>query len=83
MEHELDFNEYRVVVLSNNKEIIIKNFSPVDIVNNSNHLECTGMFTPNSLGNDWIYLVINKSNILYIRDLSDIEKRIVRQAVSE
>lgn len=89
MEHELDFSKYKVVVLSNNTEIIIRNFSSVDIENNSNHLECTGMFAytgmlaSNILGNSWFNLIINQSNILYVRDLFDDEKRIVRRVVSE
>lgn len=74
MEHEVDFDKYQVVALVNNKEIIVKNFSFVDIVNNVPFMACAGI-----LNNSWIDLAINNANIIYIRDLSDSERRIVRQ----
>lgn len=74
MEHEVDFDKYQVVALVNNKEIIVKNFSFVDIVSNVPFMVCAGI-----LNNSWIDMAINNSNIIYIRDLSDSEKRIIRQ----
>lgn len=74
MEHEVDFDKYQVVALINNKEIIVKKFSFVDIVKNVPFMVCTGI-----LNNSWVDMAINNSNIIYIRDLSDSERRIVRQ----
>lgn len=74
MEHEVDFDKYQVVALINNKEIIVKKFSFVDIVNNVPFMVCTSI-----LNNSWVDMAINNANIIYIRDLSDSERRIVRQ----
>ena len=79
MKKDLDFSKYQVVALTNSKEIIVKNFNSVDVVDNSHYLMCTGIFTSNNFGNSWIDMVINKNNILYTRKLFDNEKRIVRQ----
>lgn len=76
MEHELDSEKYQVVVLVNSKEIIVKNFKSAD---NSPYLTCDGIFSSNNFGNNWVDLAINKSNILYVRDLFESEKRIVRR----
>ena len=81
MEQKIDFSKYRVVTLVNNKEVIIRDFNYSDIVNDSSCLKCVGIFTLNNLGNNWVDLVINKSNIIYTRDLFDSEKRIVRQFI--
>ncbi|AIS73921.1 hypothetical protein LDL_063 [Lactobacillus phage Ldl1] len=80
LEHEIDFSKYQVVALTSGKEIIVKNFNSVDVVNNSPCLMCTGIFTSNNFGNSWVDMVINKNNILYTRKLFDNEKRIIRQA---
>lgn len=76
MEHEVDFNKYQVVVLVNSKEIIVKNFQSAD---DSHYLTCDGIFASNNFGNGWVNLAIRKANILYVRDLFEGEKRIVRQ----
>lgn len=76
MEHEVDSEKYQVVVLVNSKEIIVKNFKSAD---NSPYLTCDGIFSSNNFGNNWVDLAINKSNILYVRDLFESEKRIVRR----
>lgn len=76
MEHELDSEKYQVVVLVNSKEIIVKNFKSAD---NSPYLTCDGIFSSNNFGNNWVDLAINKANILYVRDLFESEKRIVRR----
>lgn len=72
---QIDFSKYRVVKLVNNEEFIIEDFN----YENDSSLKCTGLL-PN-LGNNWIDIVVNKSNILYNRELSDSEKRIVRQVI--
>lgn len=72
---QIDFSKYRVVKLVNNEELIIEDFN----YENGSSLKCDGLL-PN-LGNNWIDIVINKSNILYNRELSDSEKRIVRQVL--
>lgn len=77
--HELNFNDYQVVTLTNGKEIIIKNFSSADLVNNAPCLICTGIFTSNNFGNNLVSMIINKTNILYTRNLLESEERIVRQ----
>ena len=69
-------SEYEVVVLVNSKEIIVKNFKSVD---NSPYLTCEGLFSSNNFGESWVSMAIGKANILYVRDLFDAEKRIVRQ----
>jgi hypothetical protein len=77
VEQQVDFNNYKAVVLINNNEIIVKNLNNydfIDIVNNAPCLVCTGI-----LNNSWIDLTINNANIIYIRELFDGEKRIVRQ----
>lgn len=81
MEQKIDLSEYRIVTLVNDKEIIIRDFNYADIENDMSCLKCAGLFTLNNLGNNWVDLVINKSNILYTRDLFDSEKRIVRQVI--
>ena len=73
---EVDSDKYQVVVLVNSKEIIVKNFKSAD---NSPYLTCDGLFNSNNFGNGWVNMAINKSNILYVRDLFESEKRIVRQ----
>lgn len=80
---QIDFSKYRVVTLVNNKEIIIRDFNYADIENDSSCLKCAGIFTLNNLGNNFVNLVISKSNILYTRDLFDNEKRIVRQVIKQ
>ena len=75
MGHKVDFDKYQVVVLVNNKEIIVKNFSfVVDIESNIPFMVCTGI-----LNNSWTDLAINNANIIYVRDLFESEKRIVGQ----
>lgn len=81
MKQKIDFSKYRVVTLVNNKEIIIKDFNYADIENDAPCLKCAGIFTLNNLCNNWVNLVISKSNIIYIRDLFESEKRIVRQVI--
>lgn len=71
---QVDSNKYQVVVLVNSKVIIVKNFKSAD---NSPYLTCDGFFSSN--GNNWVNLAINKNNIIYVRDLFESEKRIVRQ----
>lgn len=71
---QVDSDRYQVVVLVNSKEIIVKNFESAD---NSPYLTCDGIFSSN--GNNWVNLAINKANIIYVRDLFESEKRIVRQ----
>lgn len=78
---QVDFSKYQVVTLVNNKEIIIRDFNSDNIENDFSCLKCAGIFTLNNLFNNWVNLVINKSNILYTRDLFDSEKRIVRQVI--
>ena len=78
-ERGLDFNDYRVVALTNGKEIIIKNFNASDLVTNTPCLICSGVFTSNSFGNSWVAMIINRTNILYTRNLFESEERIVRQ----
>ena len=74
MEHEVDFDKYQVVVLVNNKEIIVKDFSLDGIVSDAPFVVCAGI-----LNNSWIDLAINSANIVYVRDLFDGERRIVKQ----
>lgn len=75
MGHKVDFDKYQVVVLVNNKEIIVKNFSfVVDMESNIPFMVCTGI-----LNNSWTDLAINNANIIYVRDLFESEKRIVGQ----
>lgn len=75
MGHKVDFDKYQVVVLVNNKEIIVKNFSfVVDMESNIPFMICTGI-----LNNSWTDLAINNANIIYVRDLFESEKRIVGQ----
>ena len=71
---EVDSYKYQVVVLINSKEIIVKNFKSAD---NAPYLTCDGIFSSN--GNNLVNLAINKNNIIYVRDLFESEKRIVRQ----
>ena len=73
---EVDSYKYQVVVLINSKEIIVKNFKSAD---NAPYLTCDGIFSSNNFGNNWVNMGINKANILYVRDLFDSEKRIVKQ----
>lgn len=80
MECEVDFSNYRVVVLTNNKEIIIKN---IVSVNDSPGLVCDGIFTSNNFGNNWVGMAINRANIIYTRELFDSEKRIIRRVEGE
>lgn len=82
-ERELDFNNYQVVALTGGKEIIIKNFNATDLVTNTPCLICSGIFTSNNFGNNWVAMIINRNNILYTRSLFDNEKRIIRQVESE
>lgn len=79
---QADFSKYQVVTLVNNKEIIIRDFNSEDIENDLSCLKCAGIFTLNNFGNlgsNWVNLVVNKSNILYTRDLFESEERTVRQ----
>ncbi len=71
-----DSNKYQVVVLVNSKEIIVEDFKSED---DSPYLTCDGLFASNNFGNGWVNMAINKSNIIYVRDLFESEKRIVRQ----
>ena len=73
---EVDSERYQVIVLVNSKEIIAKNFQSEE---NSPYLTCDGIFASNNFGNGWVNLAIRKANILYVRDLFEAEKRIVRQ----
>lgn len=73
---QVDSEKYQVVVLVNSKEIIVKNFKSAD---NASYLICDGIFSSNNFGNNWVNMAINKANILYVRDLFESEKRIVRQ----
>lgn len=73
---EVDSDKYQVVVLVNSKEIIVKNFKSKD---SSPYLTCDGLFASNNFGDSWINMAISKANIIYVRDLFDAEKRIVRQ----
>ena len=73
---EVDSYKYQVVVLINSKEIIVKNFKSAD---NAPYLTCDGIFSSNNFGSNWVNMGINKANILYVRDLFDSEKRIVKQ----
>ena len=73
---EVDSYKYQVVVLINSKEIIVKDFKSAD---NAPYLTCDGIFSSNNFGNNWVNMGINKANILYVRDLFESEKRIVRQ----
>lgn len=72
---QIDFSRYRVIKLVNNEEFIVGEFN----YENDSSLKCSGLL-PN-FGNNWVDIVINKSNILYNRELSDSEKRIVRQVI--
>lgn len=69
-------SEYQVVVLVNSKEIIVKNFKSTD---NSPYLTCDGLFASNNFGDSWVAMIINRTNILYTRNLFESEERIVRQ----
>ena len=73
---EIDSDKYQVVVLVNSKEIIVKDFDSAD---GSPYLTCDGLFASNNFGESWINMAISKANILYVRDLFEAEKRIVRQ----
>ena len=73
---QVDSDKYQVVVLVNSKEIIVKNFKSSD---NSHYLTCDGLFASNNFGNSWVNMAISKANILYVRDLFENEKRIVKQ----
>lgn len=72
---QIDFSEYRVIKLVNNEEFIVGQLK----YENDFSLKFAGLL-PN-FGNNWVDIVINKSNILYNRELSDSEKRIVRQVI--
>ena len=72
---QIDFSKYRVIKLVNNEEFITVNFN----YENGSSLKCDGLLP--KLGNNWVDIVINKSNVLYNRELSDSEKRIVRQVI--
>ncbi len=73
---QVDSEKYQVVVLVNSKEIIVRDFKSED---GSSYLTCDGLFSSNNFGNSWVNMAINKANILYVRDLFESEKRIVRQ----
>ena len=73
---QVDSDKYQVVVLVNSKEIIVKDF---DSTGSSPYLTCDGLFSSNNFGNGWVNMAISKVNILYVRDLFDSEKRIVKQ----
>lgn len=73
---EVNSDKYQVVMLVNSKEIIVKDFKSAD---NSPYLTCEGLFASNNFGNGWVSMAISKANILYVRDLFEAEKRIVRQ----
>ena len=72
----MNSDKYQVVVLVNSKEIIVRDFKSAD---NSPYLTCDGIFASNNFGNGWVNMAISKANILYVRDLFDSEKRIVKQ----
>ena len=72
---QIDFSEYRVIKLVNNEEFIVGQLK----YENDFSLKFTGLL-PN-FGNNWVDIVINKSNVLYNRELSDSEKRIIRQVI--
>ena len=72
----MNSDKYQVVVLVNSKEIIVRDFKSTD---NSPYLTCDGIFASNNFGNGWVNMAISKANILYVRDLFDSEKRIVKQ----
>ena len=72
---QIDFSKYRVIKLVNGEEFITGNFN----YENGSSLKCNGLLP--KLGNNWIDIVINKSNILYNRELSDSEKRIVSHVI--
>lgn len=70
---QIDFSKYRVIKLLNSEEFIIGDSS----YENDLCFKCSGLLP--KLGNNWVDMVITKSNVLYNRELSDSEKRIVRQ----
>lgn len=73
---QVDSDKYQVVMLVNSKEIIVRDFKSAD---NSPYLTCDGLFASNNFGHGWVNMAISKANILYVRDLFEAEKRIVRQ----
>lgn len=73
---QVNSDKYQVVMLVNSKEIIVRDFKSAD---NSSYLTCDGLFASNNFGNGWVNMGINKANILYVRDLFESEKRIIRQ----
>ena len=72
---QIDFSKYRVMKLVSGEEFITGDFN----YESDSSLKCSGLL-PN-FSNNWVDIVINKSNILYNRELSDSEKRIVRQVI--
>lgn len=66
--------KYQVVKLVNNDEFIIRYFDE----NDSSFFKCEGILLEATNKYKWVNLVINKSNILYTRDLFSYDKDIVR-----
>ena len=72
---QIDFSKYRVIKLVNGEEFITGNFNyESDLC-----FRCSGLLP--KLGNNWVDMVITQSNVVYDRELSDSEKRIVRQVI--
>ncbi len=71
----VDSEKYQVVVLVNSKEIIVKDFKSEE---GSPYLTCEGLLEVNNFGNGWIDMAISKANIIYVRDLVEREKRLVK-----